>query len=143
VRLLIAMGLGWSLLLPTSCGSSTVATVPTGEHLGTSAQLVEVDYPPPPAQVEEVGPPPDPACRWVDGYWDWVGRRWEWIRGGWVKPEAGCYYAPRIVMVWLASDRGGTLYYGKPRWYQATPESSEQPAASCEDPPPCAAGTGR
>jgi hypothetical protein len=133
----VLTGLGWA------CGSGGLASVPTGKHRHEPGQLVEVDYPPPPAKVEEIDPAPDPQCRWVDGYFTWVARGWEWIHGGWVRPPKGCYYAPQILMVWLSTDRGGVLYYGRPRWY---PLSAQQPGkglAACPDPKPCVKRTGQ
>ena len=126
-----------------ACGSSPLRTVPTGEHPTDAAELTIADYPPPPAKIELPGLPPvdDPQCGWVDGYWAWSGRRWEWVAGAWVLPPAGCYYANRIIMVWVAAEQGSVLYYGQPRWYRREPQASQsrRAATDCPKPRPCVA----
>ncbi|MFO7179040.1 MAG: YXWGXW repeat-containing protein [Pseudomonadota bacterium] len=99
-------------------------------------QFIEVDYPPPPAEVEErderlAG---RPECVWMDGHWAWVGRRWRWTSGEWVVPPPGCLRAPPTLS-W-SRDTPARLYYTPPRWYRP---SAEDPARAepCAAPIPC------
>ena len=118
------------------CGSGGLRTVPTGERPQDRTNLVPVEFPPPPAKVEETGVAPSPDCAWQDGHWSWLGRRWEWVEGAWVVPPSGCYYANEVIMVWVSSDSGGVLYYGKPQWYRRK-GSTKQSQASCPQPVAC------
>jgi release factor glutamine methyltransferase len=45
--------------------------------------FIEVEYPPPPAQVEEMSEElaGRPECIWQDGHYEWSGRRYRWIPG--------------------------------------------------------------
>ncbi len=134
------IGMLTGLVVACGCGSSGLRTVPTGEHPPDRTNLVPVGFPPPPAKVEETGTSPRADCAWQDGHWNWIGRNWEWVGGAWVVPPSGCYYAHEVIMVWVSSDSGGVLYYGKPRWYrqgaktQSSKASCPQPVA-CESPP--------
>lgn len=122
-----------ALALLVSCGSAPQAARPVAN------EFVEVEYPPPPAQIEETDEalPGRPECIWLHGFYDWRGRRWQWQPGLWLVPPAACSYAPAS-LVW---SRGSAprLYYTPPRWYpsSATTTSTRNtcaPAIPCLTP---------
>ena len=123
-------------VIAAGCGSGGLRTVPTGEHPADQTNLMPVEFPPPPAKVEATGSAPRPECAWQDGHWSWIGRRWEWVDGAWVVPPTGCYYAHEVIMVWVSSDRGGVLYYGRPRWYREGAKAGQK-QATCPQPLAC------
>jgi hypothetical protein len=113
----------WAVpLLLIACGRAPEAQRPVAE------EFVEVDYPPPPAQIEEreekLAGRPD--CTWLDGHYEWRGRRWQWVAGGFVVAPAGCSYAPGL----SSWSRPPTprLYYTPPRWYRASGQKEPCPA---------------
>ena len=122
--------------LCAACGSST-QLAPTGQHPPHVQEFVEVEYPPPPAQIEEIPEAIEsaPECVWVEGYYAWEERRYAWHPGQWVLPAEGCYYAPPV----LAWSRVGEprLYYTPPRWYRADAVGRAGPAALCPVPRTC------
>jgi hypothetical protein len=113
--------------LLVSCGASR-AEAPRGAHPESDA--VSVPYPPPPAKVEEVPSRPNPACVWIDGYWDFTDR-WEWQPGEWVIPQPHCRLAPVELR-----RQTGLLLYARPRWY---PDNVTLlgPQSACPRPPAC------
>ena len=122
--------------LAVACGSSTPLP-PTGPHPPHVQEFVQVDFPPPPAQIEEI---PEhvanaPECVWVDGYYAWEERRFTWHPGQWVLPADGGYYAPAIT----AWSRVGEprLYYTPPRWYRDDALGKTGAAALCPVPRTC------
>ncbi len=125
-------------LLPLACATTT-ELVPKGTHPPHLQEFVEVEYPPPPAQIEEITPrhPADPDCAWLDGYPTWLGRRWVWQPGHWVRPIEGCYYAPPVV-AWSKAGEP-RLYYSPPRWYRDGALAMSGPSAFCAAPPDCGA----
>ncbi|HEX6764555.1 MAG TPA: YXWGXW repeat-containing protein [Polyangiaceae bacterium] len=124
------------LFLLLSCGSST-RLPPTGPHPPNVQEFVEVEYPPPPAQIEEIpeGLAGAPDCVWVGGHYAWEDRRWAWHPGQWVTPAEGCYYAPPVA----AWSRAGEprLYYTPPRWYRDDAVNRSGAAALCPVPKTC------
>lgn len=123
---LVALG----VLGTFGCGARPRTPAPLPE------EFVEVDYPPPPAQVEELPEelPGRPECVWQDGHYQWSGRRYRWTPGLWVVPPGGCLYAPAVVS-W---SRGtpARLYYTPPRWYRGGSADGARPVA-CEAATPC------
>ncbi len=119
-----------------ACGSST-RLAPTGPHPPHVQEFVQVEYPPPPAQIEEIPEAIEgaPECVWVDGYYAWEERRFAWHPGQWVLPAEGCYYAPPVI----AWSRVGEprLYYTPPRWYRADAVGRAGSAALCPVPRTC------
>lgn len=121
-----------ALLLASSlaCGPRPVPSPPVG------SEFIEVDYPPPPAQIEEIqrALPGRADCSWLDGHYRWQGRRWEWLPGAWVVMPAGCARAPGT----LSYSKGPEprLYYTPPYWY-ATGTSNTPQAAPCAPVVPC------
>jgi len=116
----------WALaLLCAACGRAPEAARPVAD------EFVEVDYPPPPAQIEEreetlAG---RPECRWLNGHYQWRGRRWQWVEGTWIVPPAGCSYA--LALSSYSRPPAARLYYTPPRWYRADGK------APCPAPIPC------
>ncbi len=110
-----------------ACGASQ-AEAPRGAHPPNDA--VSVPFPPPPAKVEEVPAQPNPACVWVDGYWEFTDR-WEWQPGEWVIPQAHCRLAPVELR-----RQAGLLLHARPRWY---PDNVTLlgPQSACPRPPAC------
>lgn len=117
-------------LLVVSCGARQQAPRLLGED------FIEVEYPPPPAQVEEMSEElaGRPECSWQDGYYEWSGRRYRWVPGQWVVEPKDCLYAPAAVL-WAAG-KPARLYYTPPRWYRADSASSARPVP-CAAPAPC------
>lgn len=124
------------ILLAAGC-SSGVRLPPLGSHPPHVQEFLDVEFPPPPAQVEEIskGIPGRSDCVWVDGYYAWQEGRWVWLPGYWAEPIGGCYYAPAVA----AWSRGGEprLYYTPPRWYREDALSRAGAAASCPSPRAC------
>lgn len=118
------------LVLGMSCGPRAEPSRPVG------SEFVEVDYPPPPAQIEEMTEalPGRPECSWMDGSYVWQGRRWEWISGQWVVPPQGCARAPGTVF-WSKPPEA-RLYYTPPSWYP-TNASRRAEQAPCPPAVPC------
>jgi hypothetical protein len=117
------------------CGARREAPHPVAED------FVEVEYPPPPAQVEEMVEelPGRPECTWQDGHYEWSGRRYRWTPGEWVVAPPGCVYTEAVVS-WVRGTPA-RLYYTPPRWYRAGPSGSARPVACpaatpCLSPPP-------
>jgi hypothetical protein len=102
--------------------------------------FVEVEYPPPPAQVEEMAEElaGRPECVWQDGHYEWSGRRYRWIAGQWVAPLPDCVYSPAAV-TWVRGNPA-RLYYAPPRWYRAVASGSVRPVA-CATPTSCSSRT--
>lgn len=101
----------WSIVgcALAACGSR----VPHPSYAAPSAtELVEVDYPPPPARVEFVPAKPAGGAVWLNGEWGWAGRRWGWKPGGWVMPPEGAAYAKGA----LVRRQDGKLLVGSSRW---------------------------
>lgn len=123
------------LALACACGGS-VALAPTGPHPIAAREFIEVEFPPPPAQIEEIPPELEDAddCAWVDGHYHWQGR-WLWIPGRWVVPPEDCYYAP-VVVEWSRT-REPRLYYSPPRWYREDADLLPANRATCPAPRPC------
>lgn len=116
--------------LVVACSRDVTPTRPVGR------EFIEVDYPPPPAQIEEI--PKElaghPECSWEDGYYVWQGRRWSWTSGQWVIPPTGCVRAPGS-LTW--AERGEPkLYYTPPYYYAKDLELTSKPGV-CPDPVPC------
>jgi WXXGXW repeat (2 copies) len=89
----------------------------------TTAELVEVPFPPPPARVETVPDRPSPGALWIDGEWAWRGRKWSWRTGYWATPTAPETYSP-----WqLTRDDAGTLYIAPGTWRDARGQAVEPP----------------
>lgn len=126
-RLVIALGFA---LGAVACAGSREPPRPVADD------FVEVEYPPPPAQVEELQEElaGRPECVWQDGHYEWAGRRYRWTPGEWVVPPEGCAYAP-LAMTWVRGNPA-RLYYTPPRWYRAD-VSSGAPPAPCAAPTPC------
>lgn len=122
----------WLLIsaLLVACGRTVTPTLPVGR------EFIEVDFPPPPAQIEEF---PEslagkPECSWEDGSYAWQGRRWSWVPGRWVIPPSGCARAPGA-LTW--AERGeAKLYYTPPYYYAKAIELASQPGI-CPEPTPC------
>jgi hypothetical protein len=93
----------------------------------TTAELVEVAFPPPPARVEAVPEKPAAGALWIDGEWVWRSRKWAWRTGYWVAATTSATYSPWQV---TRSD-AGTLFFAPGTWRDA----AGQPAAP---PPPLA-----
>ena len=93
-------------VLLLACGSTPTPTRPVGN------EFIEVDYPPPPAQIEEFTEElaGRPECKWLDGYYAWQGRRWEWIPGLWVVPPLACARAPGS-LAWLPRDSASAVLH--------------------------------
>ncbi|HEY8945174.1 MAG TPA: hypothetical protein VIM73_12975, partial [Polyangiaceae bacterium] len=98
-----------------SCGARVEPARPVGK------EFIEVDYPPPPAQIEEMTETlaGRPDCRWMDGSYSWQGRRWEWSGGRWVVPPAGCAHFPGTLF-WSKPPKA-RLYYTPAGWYPTDP----------------------
>jgi hypothetical protein len=128
--LAIAAAAGVVSVVGIACGSRPETPRPLAED------FVEVDYPPPPAQVEEMTEKlaGRPECSWQDGYHEWSGRRYRWMPGEWVVVPADCVYAPPAV-TWVQGNPA-RLYYTPPRWYRAGSTGSARPVA-CAAPTPC------
>jgi hypothetical protein len=77
-----------------------------------TSELVEVDYPPPPARVEMVPKQPSDDAVWVMGEWLWQGRRWSWRAGMWVVSPKNAVYARRV----LVRRGDGKLFYAPGSW---------------------------
>jgi hypothetical protein len=94
-----------------ACGRAPEAARPVAE------EFVEVEYPPPPAQIEEREPnlAGRPDCSWLDGHYEWRGRRWQWQAGKWIVAPRSCAYAPPTVS--FGRPPNARLYYTPPRWY--------------------------
>ncbi|HEV8244640.1 MAG TPA: hypothetical protein VGP93_02640 [Polyangiaceae bacterium] len=122
-------------LLAGACGGG-VALVPSGPHPPHLQEFVEVDFPPPPAQIEEMTESLDSNsdCAWVDGHYHWDGH-WVWRAGRWVLPPEDCYYAPPV-MAWSKAAEP-KLYYSPPRWYRDDAELLPAARAICPAPRPC------
>ncbi|HVJ13984.1 MAG TPA: YXWGXW repeat-containing protein [Polyangiaceae bacterium] len=121
--------------LAVACGGG-VALAPSGPHPINAQEFVEVEFPPPPAQIEEIPErlPEQDECTWVDGHYHWRGR-WVWIPGRWVVPPEDCYYAPALVE-W-SKTRDPKLYYSPPRWYREGAELLPANRAICPIPRAC------
>jgi hypothetical protein len=124
------------VLLPLACGGG-LALAPTGPHPIGAQEFVEVEYPPPPAQIEELAEELEghSECLWIDGHYRWSGR-WVWIPGRWVVPPEDCYYAPTVV-AWSRT-REPKLYYSPPRWYRDDAEFLPANQVLCPMPRTCA-----
>lgn len=118
------------LAVTLACGSPLEAARPVG------SEFIEVDYPPPPAQIEEMSESLSgrPECRWLDGHYRWQGRRWEWVAGQWVVPRPRCARVPGSTS-W-SKERPPKLYYTPPYWY-STDASRPAKAGACAAPVPC------
>ena len=101
----------WSIV---GCALAACSSrVPHPSYVAPSAtELVEVDYPPPPARVEFVPPQPASGAVWLNGEWGWAGRRWGWKPGGWVMQPEGAAYAKGA----LVRRQDGKLFAGPSRW---------------------------
>ncbi len=128
-----------SAVLACSCGGG-VPLAPTGPHPLHVQEFVEVEFPPPPAQIEEMSESfeGDGDCAWVDGYYLWDGH-WNWQAGRWVVPPEGCYYAPPK-MAW-SNARDPKLYYSPPRWYHEDAALLPASRAVCPAPRVCGGTT--
>lgn len=117
-----------ALTLLVACGGRVEPARPVG------SEFIEVDYPPPPAQIEEIDErlPGRPDCRWMDGHYAWRGRRWEWVPGRWVVPPAGCAWAPGT-LTW-SNTVPARLYYTPPYWYATNSNANQR---TCPAPVPC------
>ena len=115
-----------SLFLLVACSRRPEAARPVAE------EFVEVDYPPPPAQIEErdEGLAGRPECRWLDGHYEWRGKRWQWLPGSWVVAPSGCHYAPSLTR-W-SRPPGPRLYYTPPRWYRTDGITACPPPTQCQ-----------
>jgi hypothetical protein len=127
-RALLTLALAGPLVL--ACGARAEAPRPLAED------FVEVEYPPPPAQVEEMTEElaGRPECSWQDGHYEWSGRRYRWHPGQWVVAPRDCVYAPAVVS-WVKG-KPARLYYTPPRWYRAGGAGLARPVP-CADPTPC------
>jgi hypothetical protein len=114
------------LLLLVACSRKLEAARPVAE------EFVEIDYPPPPAQIEErdeeLAGRPD--CRWLDGHYEWRGKRWQWLPGSWIVPPNGCSYAPGLAS-W-SKPPSSRLYYTPPRWYRADGKAACPAPIQCQ-----------
>lgn len=117
--------------LATSCGPRAEPTHPVG------TQFIEVEYPPPPAQIEEVTErlAGRPECSWMDGAYAWQGRRWEWVAGAWVIPPPGCTRAP--AMLFWSTGPKPQLCYVPPAWYPTSPDRGAGNRSPCRPATPC------
>jgi hypothetical protein len=88
----------------------------------STTELVEADYPPPPARVEFVPEAPSGDAVWLNGEWSWTGRRWGWKPGGWVSPPKGAAYSRGAVV----RRQDGKLFTSTSRWQG--PDGGEIPA---------------
>jgi hypothetical protein len=88
----------------------------------STVELVEADYPPPPAHVEFVPAQPSGEAVWLNGEWSWTGRRWGWKPGGWVVPPPGAAYAKGAIV----RRPDGRLFAASSRWQG--PDGGEIPA---------------
>lgn len=118
------------LLIVLGCGRTPAPTRPVAE------EFLEVDYPPPPAQIEEMAEelPGRPECEWLDGHYVFRGRRWQWVAGQWIVPPADCSYEPPRVS-W-SSGKSPRLYYTPPRWYRTDGKTACQAPLPCLSPSP-------
>lgn len=107
----LSQALGIAGTLAAACGPRPEPTHPVG------TEFIEVDYPPPPAQIEEMTETlaGRPECFWMDGSYFWQGRRWEWAPGSWVVPPTGCVRSPGTLF-W-STGREPRLCYVPPAWY--------------------------
>jgi hypothetical protein len=129
----VAGPLGWAAGALFGCGSE-LQLAPVGPRPAAAEKdAVQVEYPPPPAQVEQLPGAPGPHCVWVDGQWEPVAAGWEWAPGGWVVPPAACHYAPPAVQ-WRGAPGGQGLvrFHLAGRWFR-----SDGSAAACDAPKPC------
>jgi hypothetical protein len=95
--------------------SYTTHPVAAAADGGALDELVEVDYPPPPARVEFVPARPSDDAVWLNGEWAWTGRRWGWKPGGWVTPPSGASYAKWVVV----RRTDGKLFSARGQWLGA------------------------
>jgi hypothetical protein len=126
---------GWLLLgtlqVLLACGARSAPSRPV------ASEFVEVDYPPPPAEVEETEPelPGRPECVWVAGSHTWQGRRWQWTPGEWVVPPPGCSRA-EIALGW-SRDEPPRLYYTPAHWYRTAAPAATAATTPCPPAIPC------
>ena len=116
-----AGALAGACLLLAACG----APVPPGPpHAPNStANYVEVPYPPPPARIEYIPARPNETALWVDGEWRYRGRRWRWIPGSWFAVPAGVKYAH-----WASTIRvDGVFVYASGQWLDANGKTTAAP----------------
>jgi hypothetical protein len=106
-----------------ACGNR-VPHPPYAPH--PTSDLVEVDFPPPPARVEGVPPRPRDDAVWIDGEWTWRGRRWAWNPGRWVAPPEGSVFSP-----WTSVIRDdGVVFFAPGTWRSvATNEPIDPPSS--------------
>jgi hypothetical protein len=127
------------LVLLVACGGG-VTVVSMGPHPLHIQEFVQVEFPPPPAQIEEMTEDyePNTDCAWVDGHYRWEGH-WTWYPGRWVLPPDDCYYAPPVI-AWSRT-RDPKLYYSPPRWYREDAELLPAARAVCPEPRSCGGTT--
>jgi len=104
-----------------ACSGASVPHPPYGRH--TTAALVEVPYPPPPARVETIPKAPQDDAVWVDGEWVWQTRRWAWKPGRWVVAPRGLTFTPWTTV----RDARGSLYAASGAWHDASGREVEEP----------------
>jgi hypothetical protein len=113
----VLVGVGCAI----ACGGTSVPTPPYGRH--TTAALIEVPYPPPPARVEAIPKAPNDDAVWVDGEWVWQSRRWAWKPGRWVAPPKGAVFVP-----WTSvRDSRGVLFVASGIWRDGSGRDMDEP----------------
>jgi hypothetical protein len=78
----------------------------------TTAALLLVGYPPPPARVEFIPRRPPGESVWLDGEWAWSGSKWAWTPGRWVIAPVGASFSPWTTV----RDDAGNVYYASGSW---------------------------
>jgi hypothetical protein len=113
---LVAMGCA------IACGGPSVQLPAYGRH--TTAALVEVPYPPPPARMEMIPKAPSDDAVWIDGEWVWQLRRWAWKPGRWVAAPKGAVFVP-----WTSvRDGRGVLFVASGIWRDSSGRDMAEPA---------------